>query len=194
MMKKTKKIILLFLLMFFVIGFNLTYASRIPLDKSLVEFSRDTLGGIRTIVRYEIPTPDRTDIAVLFLSDPMRAGALPMRIQILNEENVEQQQLIESEGADCILNRVALFKAGKEVAAVVATRVFTTASFTQAEPGPMKIQVYQLLQSDGDPGSSNIVFKAKGAEIFSKPICLVNDVDEAIDAVAITWRPNAIQP
>ena len=179
------------------VGFSLlcagwAHAERIRMDKPLSEFSADALGGIRTVVRYETAAPDRHDTAILFLAAPDRPGDLPMKIQILNTNGVERD-LIDSEGADCTIEHVALFRAGKDVAAAVATRVFDAASFSQADPGPMEIQVYQL-EADGNPGRSAIVFKAQGNPTRSKPLCTVEDVDKVLAAAAKVWRPTAVTP
>lgn len=179
------------------VGFSLlctgwAHAGWIRLDKPLIEFSGDALGGIRTIVRYETAAPDRHDTAILFLAAPDRPGDLPMKIQVLNTNGVERD-LIDSEGADCTLEHVALFRAGKDVAAVVATRVFDAASFSQANPGPMELQVYQL-EADGNPGRSAIVSKAQGNPTRSKPLCTVEDVDNVLAAAAKIWRPMAVTP
>jgi hypothetical protein len=170
------------------------HAERIRMDEPLTRFPRDALGGIQTIVRYEIAAPDRHDTVILFLAAPSRPGALPMKIQVLNTKGVEQEtNLIDSDGADCTLEHVALFRAGKDVAAVVATRLVDAHSISQADPGPMEIQVYQL-EADGDPGRSALVFKVQGNPTRSSPLCAVEDVDKALDAAAKAWRPTAVTP
>jgi hypothetical protein len=179
------------------VGFSLlctgwAHAEWIRLDKTLTEFSSDALGGIRTIVRYETAAPDRQDTAILFLAAPDRPKDLPTKIQVLNANGVERD-LIDSEGADCTLEHVALFRANKDVAAVVATRIFDETSFSQAGPGPMEIQVYQL-EADGNPGRSAIVFKAQSHPTRSKPVCTVEDVDNALAAAAKVWRKTALTP
>jgi hypothetical protein len=181
-------------------GFSLlcagwAHAERILLDKPLTQFSGDALGGVRTIVQYDTAVPNRHDTAILFLAAPDRPGDLPTKIQVLNANGVEQPDLIDSEGADCTLEHVALFRTGKDVAALVATRVFDTASFSQADPGPMEIQTYQLeVDGDGDAGRSAIVFKAQGTPTRSKPLCAIEDVNNALDAAAKVWRPTAVTP
>lgn len=180
-----------FIFIFLLLWATSASAGRVILDKSINEFPEDALGGIRTIVRYEVPAPNRHDIAIIFLASPNRNGGLPTKVQVLDDAN-QEQQLTESEGPDCTLRRVALFHDGSATAAVVATRFVDLASFTQAEPGPMQIQVYQL-QPDGDASHSTTVFKASGAPARSKPVCTADDVDAAIDATANSWRSTAVR-
>ena len=168
------------------------HGERVSVDKPLTQFAGNALGGIRTVVRYETAAPDRRDTAILFLAAPNRPDALPMEIQVLNAIGIEQH-LIDSEGADCTLAQVALFQAGKDLAVIAAIRVFDAASFSQADPGPMDLQVYQL-EHDGNAGRSAIVFRAQGKPTRSKPLCATEDVERAIDAAARSWRPSAIKP
>lgn len=117
-----------------------------------------------------------------------------MKIQVVNTKGaVLHGKLIDSDGADCTLQHVALFRAGTDVAAAVATRLFDGGSVSQSKAGPMEIQIYHL-EPDGDPGRSALVFKAQGNPTRAKPICAMKDVDKALDAAANAWTPTAAAP
>jgi len=98
-----------------------------------------------------------------------------------------------SEGADCSLEHVGIFRAGCDVAVLAATRIFDAAYFIQANAGPMAIQAYQL-ESDGNAGRSPIVLKAQGRLARTQPLCAGEDVETAIKSAASGWRRVAVEP
>jgi hypothetical protein len=162
-------------------------AEQVPLNKPLEQFAKDALGGIRTILQYGIAEPNRSDVKIVFLEGPSSPGGLPDEIQVLDNVGVEQPDLIESEGADCTLQHVALFREGSRVAVITATRVYDPNFPSQAVPGPMEIQIYQL-EPDGGAGRSTIVFRSRVRPIRTQPICSGIDLQDAIAAAAQVWH------
>lgn len=165
-------------------------AERIILDQPVMHFEARALGGTQTILRYELAAPDRNDTAILFLTAG-ESGGLPIAIQVLNKG--EDRPPLDSQGGDCNIARVGLFRAGKDVALVQAYRTWRKSSPSLAEPAPMQIQLY-VLAPDGSPGRSDPVFMASGRPTHSKPLCNIEDVDKAIEAAANLWRPSAADP
>lgn len=181
----------LLVLPFLLVFASMAHAERIALDQPTLHFDAGALGGIRTILRYDLPAPDRSDTAILFLAAPTEPGSLPSAVQVAGGSEDWRRPLLDSEGGDCTLARVGLYRAGRAVAVVEAVRHWTHGGPSLADPDAMEVRVYQLGPSSL-PGESNPVFRLQGAPTLTRPLCALKDVDAAIDAAARSWRPSAV--
>lgn len=145
------------------------------------------MGGLRKVVRYQEARPDRADTAIIFLGQPS-PGGIPERIEVLGSTG-DQIHPVDSEGADCVLERTALIRQNGIVALIDAVRLFdrTTLQAGYSSAAPFDLQVYRLEKSD-DPAESSLVFRASGKVERTAPLCSAASVQQAIADAASAIR------
>ncbi len=172
-----------------VLGCRPIRAEQVVLTTPIAAFPHSALGGIRTVIRYAVPRPDRTEVDYLLLGEPSdnTTGAPPIDIQVEGPHG-DPITLSDIEGADCTLARTAIIRAGNGVVLISATRVDDTKQVlagSLSQPGAMDIWVYRS-RAGGEPGESSPVFTAEAAPTRTKPVCLKAEVEQAVDTTAQT--------
>lgn len=162
-------------------------AEQVILNGFEQDFPAGAMGGIRKVIRYRQTRPDRTDTAITFLGGA-GSSTLPEQIEILSQVG-DQVHPVDSQGADCVLERTALIHQNGKVALIDAVRVFDTASMQAgySSPVPLDLHVYQLEKST-DETESGLVFKASGKPYRTAPLCSDTDVRQAIATAARAIR------
>ena len=96
---------------------------------------------------------------------------------------------VDSQGADCVLERTALVHQNGVVALVDAVRVFDAATIRSgySVPASFDLQVYRLQQGD-DATESSLVFRASGTPRRTLPLCSTDSVQQAIASRVQTIR------
>ncbi len=145
------------------------------------------MGGIRKVIRYLEARPDRTDTAIIFLGQP-GPGGVPEQVEVLGPTG-DQVHPVDSEGADCVLERTALIRQSGIVAFIDAVRVFDQASMQAgySSAAPFDLQVYRLEKGD-DPTEPSLVFKASGKVERTTPLCSAASIQQAIVKAASAVR------
>ena len=164
-------------------------AEQVVLTAPVTAFTPSSLGGIRTVVRYAVPRPDRSEIDYLLLGEPSgdAAGSPPTAIQVEGPHG-DQATLSDIDGADCILARTAIIRSGHGVVLISATRTDSTKQVLAGSlsgPGVMDIWVYRS-RAGGEPGESSPVFTADPTPARTKPMCSGADVQQAVETTAQT--------
>ena len=177
-----------------VLGSQPAWAEQVVLTAPVTAFSPSGLGGIRTVVRYALPRPDRSEVDYLLLGEPSgdTADAMPTAIQVEGPHG-DPVTLSDIEGADCTLARTAIVRAGNGVVLISATRADDTKQVlagSLSQPGPMEVRVYRS-RPGGEPGESSPVFTADASAARTKPVCSKAEVEQAIQTMVQTLPKEA---
>ena len=158
-------------------------AEQVLLKAAASTFAPSSLGGITSIMRYEVARPDRINVDYLLLASPETntGETLPVQIQVLGLHG-EEATLSDVEGADCTLSKVAIFRQGPLITLAEAVRVFNTPQFLHggmSQPGAMYIHIYHR-HDGGDAGESSPLFQEDQPPVRTGPLCLAADVQKAL--------------
>ena len=154
-------------------------AQQVAPERFIQRFPVGTMGGIETVLRYRQARPDRTDTAILFLAHVDRDG-IPEQVEVLGPTG-DQVHPVDSQGADCVLERIALIRRNDGVILVDAVRVYDAANLQAgySTAAAFNLQVYRLGVGD-DTTDSSLVFRASGRPVRSPPLCSERSVQQAI--------------
>ena len=152
-------------------------------ERFIQRFPAGTMGGIATVLRYRQARPDRTDTAILFLAHADRDG-IPEQVEVLGPTG-DQVHPVDSQGADCVLERTALIRRNGAVMLVDAVRVYDAANpgTGYSTAAAFDLQLYRLGAGD-DPVDSSLVFRAWGRPVRSPPLCSERSVQQAIARIS----------
>ncbi len=172
---------------FTLLGWARAQGQPIALAAPVTHFAAAELGGIRTIVRYAVARPDRTEVDYLLLGEPSAdiKGAPPLAIQIEGPHG-DPAILADVQGADCTLSQTAILRVGRHVVLISAVRAEDAKQVLAgalSQPGPMDVTVYRA-RPGGEPGESTPVFTAEPTPTRTKAVCAAAQVQQAIDAVS----------
>ena len=159
-------------------------AQPVMLTGTVTQFAPDALGGIRTIIRYAVPRPDRSETDYLLLGAPAEGGA-SVAIQIEGANG--PVSLADVEGADCTLARTEILRTRRGVVLIRAARidgVKQAMAGSLAQPGPIDIRTFYP-RAGGDVGQSSPVFVADAHDVLRKEhVCTPVDMQRALDEAA----------
>ncbi len=155
------------------------FGKRLTLQQPVADFGPTALGGITRIVRFRVPAPDRTDDTVLLLLSGGDPKALPQEVQVIGRSG--EIKLRDVEGADCWLQRVAIFQNGDRVRLAVAWKT----GLVQSEPAAVQVDKYVLTKGDGE---SPLMFRDDGFWISPAKACSKADFDRVLDWVGDHWN------
>ena len=101
----------------------------------------------------------------------------------------DQVHPVDSDGADCVLERTALIRQNGAVAFIDAVRVFDRATLQAgySSAAPFDLRVYRLEKGD-DPTEPGLVFRASGEVERTKPLCSAASVGQAVVKAASAIR------
>ncbi len=162
---------------------NRARSQQVTPGRFIQQFPPGTMGGLETVLRYRQARPDRTDTAIVFLAHAGRDG-IPEQVEVLGPTG-DQVHPVDSEGADCVLERTALVRRNGSVELVDAVRVFDAASLRAgySTAAPFDLQVYRLGVGD-DSIESGLVFRVAGRPVRSPPLCSERSVQQAIARIS----------
>jgi hypothetical protein len=159
------------------------FAEQILPNTAVSQFEPSSLGGITSIMRYEVARPDRTEVDYLLLTAPEtpKGNKLPVQIQV-QALHGEAASLSDVDGADCTISKAAIFRQGSQITLAEAIRVFDAQQILRggmSQPGPMDIHIYYRREG-GDAGESSPLFQEDAPPRRTGPLCLAADVRKAI--------------
>ncbi len=171
-----------------VMSCSVALAEQVTLTAPVTNFAAGALGGIRTVVRYAVARPDRSEVDYLLLGEASGegAGAAPEAIQVEGVHG-DPAVLADVDGADCVLARAAIVRVGKGAVVISVVRADNTKQVlggSLSGPGAMAVRVYRS-RPGGEAGESAPVFTEAAGAGRTKPVCSAAEVGRVVgDAVA----------
>ncbi len=167
-------------------------AQQVVLTTAVTDFAPGALGGIRTVVRYAVARPDRSEVDYLLLGEASGegAGAAPEAIQVEGVHG-DPAVLADVDGADCVRARAAIVGVGKGAVVISVVRADDAKQVlggSLSGPGAMVVRVYRS-RPGGEAGESAPVFTEAAGAGRTKPVCSAAEVGRVVgEAVAGVLR------
>ena len=164
-------------------------AEQVVLTAAVTDFAPGALGGIRTVVRYSVARPDRSEVDYLLLGEVAGegAGAAPEAIQVEGVHG-DPAVLADVDGADCVLARTAIVRVGKGVVVISVVRADGARAVlggSLSGAGAMAVRVYRS-RAGGAAGESAPVFAEMAGAGRTKPVCSAAEVGRVLRDVVAT--------
>ncbi len=163
----------------FACGF--AFGEEVRVTAPVTNFAAGALGGIRTVVRYAVARPDRSEVDYLLLGEASGEGAAPEAIQVEGVHG-DPAVLADVDGADCVLARTAFVRVGKGAVVISAVRADGAQQVlggSLSGPGAMVVRVYRS-RPGGEAGESAPVFTEAAGAGRTKPVCSAAEVGRVV--------------